>query len=109
MYYLEVDGGNRWQQTWYVTLPGISKTMVTLFILLTGFIFSGGFEQRWVMYNASVYQTGDILETLKARLGLQQSRYSFAMAVGLFQSVLSFGLVIVTNRIARLFNQEGLF
>jgi ABC-type polysaccharide transport system permease subunit len=103
-----VDGANRWQQTWHVTLPGISKTMVTLFILLTGYIFSGGFEQMWVMYNASVYSTADILETFTARLGLQQSRYSFATAVGLFQSVLSFGLVVLTNRIAKLFNQEGL-
>jgi len=103
-----VDGANRWQQTWNVTLPGISKTMVTLFILLTGYIFSGGFEQMWVMYNVSVYSTADILETFTARLGLQQSRYSFATAVGLFQSVLSFGLVVLTNRIAKFFNQEGL-
>lgn len=103
-----VDGANRWQQTWHITIPGISKTMVTLFILLTGYIFSGGFEQMWVMYNASVYPTADILETFTARLGLQQSRYSFATAVGLFQSILSFGLVILTNRIAKFFKQEGL-
>jgi ABC-type polysaccharide transport system permease subunit len=104
-----VDGASRWQQTWYITLPGISKTMLTLFILLTGYIFSGGFEQMWVMYNASVYSTGDILETFTARLGLQQSRYSFATAVGLFQSVLSFGMVLITNRIARMSDSQGLF
>jgi ABC-type polysaccharide transport system permease subunit len=104
-----VDGANRWQQVWHITLPGISKTMLTLFILLTGYIFSGGFEHMWVMYNASVYSTADILETLTARIGLQQSRYSFATAIGLFQAFLSFGLVLVTNRIAKAFNQEGLF
>lgn len=104
-----VDGANRWQQVWHVTLPGVSKTMLTLFILLTGYIFSGGFEQMWVMYNTSVYPTADILETLTARIGLQQSRYSFATAIGLFQSALSFGLVLVTNRMARAFNREGLF
>lgn len=104
-----VDGASRWQQVLYVTLPGISATMMTLFVLLTGYIFSGGFEQMWVMYNTSVYSTADILETLTARLGLQQSRYSFATAIGLFQSVLSFGLVVLTNRIAKLFNQSGLF
>jgi ABC-type polysaccharide transport system permease subunit len=104
-----VDGANRWQQTRYITLPGISKTMLTLFILLTGYIFSGGFEQMWVMYNTSVYASGDILETLTARLGLQQSRYSFATAIGLFQSILSFTLVIVTNRISKYFSENTLF
>lgn len=104
-----VDGANRWQQIRHITLPGISRTMMTLLVLLTGYIFAGGFEQMWVMYNASVYKTADILETFTARLGLQQSRYSFATAVGLFQSLLSLGLVLLTNRISKWFNQEGLF
>ncbi len=104
-----VDGATRLQQTRYITLPGISATMMTLFILLTGYIFMGGFEQVWVMYNVSVYPTADILETFTARLGLQQGRYSFATAVGLFQSVFSLALVVLTNRMAKAFNQEGLF
>jgi ABC-type polysaccharide transport system permease subunit len=104
-----VDGANRWQQIRFITLPGISRTMVTLLVLLTGYIFAGGFEQMWVMYNVSVYRTADILETFTARLGLQQARYSFATAVGLFQSVLSLTMVLLVNRISKWFNQEGLF
>ena len=104
-----VDGANGWRQTWHVTLPGITTTMMALFILLTGYLVSAGFEQIYVMYNVSVYATADILETLTLRLGLTQGKYGLATAVGLFQSVISIGLVLVVNFLARRFNQKGLF
>lgn len=104
-----VDGANRWQQTWYITIPGISTTIVTLFVIATGYLLSAGFEQVYVMLNTSVYSTGDILETFTLRLGLNQTRYSLATAIGLFQAVVGFGLVLVTNLLVKRFNQEGLF
>ncbi len=104
-----VDGANRWQQTLHVTIPGISTTMITLFILLTGYLISAGFEQIYVMYNVSVYATADILETFTLRIGLQQGKYGLATAVGLFQSVISLGLVLATNFLVKRFNREGLF
>jgi len=104
-----VDGANRWQQTWHITLPGIRTTMVTLFVMLVGYLIIGSFEQVFAQYNVSVYSTSDILETLTYRLGLQQSRYGFAIAVGLFQSAIAAALVIFTNFLVKRLDQEGLF
>jgi ABC-type polysaccharide transport system permease subunit len=104
-----VDGASRWQQTLHITLPGIRATMLTLFIILIGYLIIGSFEQIFAQYNVAVYATSDILETFTFRLGLQQSKYSFATAVGLFQSVVAAGLVLLTNFLVRRFDQEGLF
>lgn len=104
-----VDGANRWQQTRYITLPGISTTIVTLFVLAMGYLISAGFEQIYVMYNTSVYATGDIIETFTLRLGLTQTRYGLATAIGLFQSIVSVILVLLANFLVKRFNQEGLF
>jgi ABC-type polysaccharide transport system permease subunit len=103
-----VDGAGRWEKMRHVTLPGIRPTMVTLFILLTGWIIQGGFEQIIVMYNTSVYSTGDVLETLTYRLAISQGKYGVATAVGLFQSVLSILLVLTVNTTVRRFNKQGL-
>lgn len=104
-----VDGANRWKQTLHITLPGIRPTMLTLFVLLTGWIIQGGFEQILVMYNTSVYPTGDIIETLTYRLAIQQSKYGLATAIGLFQTAISIGLVLLTNYTVRRFNKQGIY
>lgn len=105
-----VDGANRWQQVWYITLPGIRSTFITVVIWLAGYLIVGSFEQIYVQYNVSVYPTADILETLTFRLGLGRSQYSLATAVGLFQSVIAFGLMFLTNQvIKRLGSEETIF
>jgi len=104
-----VDGANRWQQTWYITLPGIRSTMVTLLIILMGYLVLGSFEQIFAQYNVGVYSTADIMETFSFRLGLKDNRYGFATAVGLFQSVLAAGLVLLTNRLVKIIDEGGLF
>jgi len=105
-----VDGANRFQQALYVTIPGILPTMITLFVLLIGYLIIGSFDQVFAQYNVSVFSTSDILETFTFRLGLQQSKYGLATAVGFFQSVIAAILVILTNAIVKKFGQkEGLF
>ncbi len=104
-----VDGANRWQLVRYITIPGITPTMATLFVLLTGYLIYAGFEQVYVMLNASVYETGDILETYTLRLALTQGRYGLAAAIGLFQSVVSLCLVILTNLAVKRFKGQGIF
>ena len=103
-----IDGADRWQQTRYVTLPSIRPTMTTLFILLVGWIIQGGFEQILVMYNTSVYSTGDVLETFTLRLALTQSKYGLATAVGLFQGVISLLLVLSVNFAVRRYNRQSI-
>jgi len=105
----EVDGASRWQQTLHITLPGIRSTMVTLFVLSTGYLVSAGFEQIYVMYNPSVYASGDIIETFSLRLAFQQGSYGLATAIGLFQASISLALVLIANFFVRRFNRGGLF
>ncbi|ACZ42896.1 binding-protein-dependent transport systems inner membrane component [Thermobaculum terrenum ATCC BAA-798] len=104
-----VDGANRWQQMWYVTLPGIAQTMVVLFVLACGSLINAGFEQIIVQYSPSVYSTADILETLTYRLGLGQAEFGLAAAVGLFQAVVGFSLLLVSNLIVRKLSNRSLF
>ena len=105
----QVDGASRWQQTLHITLPGIQSTMITLFVILVGYLVSAGFEQVYVMFNSSVYSTADILETFTLRLGLKQSDYGLATAVGMFQGVISLTLVTAANFVSRRVRHEGLF
>lgn len=100
-----VDGASRWRQTIDITLPGIRSTMVTIFVLLSGYLIFAGWEQIIVMYNPSVYETGDILETFTLRLALSQGQYGMATAVGLFQAVIGLALVFLANQLTRRFNE----
>lgn len=105
----EVDGASRWQRVRHITLPGITGTMITLFVISVGYLASAGFEQIYVMYNVSVLSTADILETLTLRLGLEQNDYGLATAVGLFQGVISLCLVGLANFAVRRSGRDGLF
>lgn len=96
----EMDGAGRLKQTWHITLPGISMFIVLMMILSVGNVLNAGFDQVFNLYNVSVYESGDIIDTLVYRLGLQQYRYSFSTAVGLFKSVVSFILISGSNYLA---------
>ena len=100
-----VDGASRWRQTLDITLPGIRSTMVTIFVLLSGYLIFAGWEQIIVMYNPSVYETSDILETFTLRLAMSQGQYGMATAVGLFQAVIGLALVFLANMLTRRFNE----
>jgi ABC-type polysaccharide transport system permease subunit len=104
-----VDGANRWQQTLHVTLPGIRSTIITMFILLIGYLILGSYEQIFAQYSVSTYSTVDILETFSFRMAISQNRYGFATAVSLFQSVIAFALVFLTNWLVRRVEHQGLF
>ncbi|WP_252227383.1 ABC transporter permease [Caldicoprobacter algeriensis] len=105
----QIDGANRWQQTWYITLPGIMSTIAILLILRLGNILNAGFEQVFIMYNPSVYEVADIIDTWVYRVGLQGMRYSLATAVGLFKSVVGFILVITSNWLAKRMGESGIW
>ena len=85
-----VDGANRWQRIWHVTLPGMSGTIIILAVLNLGNVLNAGFDQIFNLYSPAVYETGDILDTYVYRLGLLDFQYGQATAVGLFKSVVSF-------------------
>lgn len=96
-----VDGANKWQQIWHVTMPGILPTVVLMLILKVGYILNTGFEQVLVFYNSSVYDVADIIQTYVYRLGIGQMNFSLSTAMGLFNSIVAFILIIGSNAISR--------
>ncbi|WP_237086866.1 ABC transporter permease [Paenibacillus ihbetae] len=95
-----LDGANRWKQMLHITLPGIFPTIVLLGTLSLGNVLNAGFDQVFNLYNPLVYETGDIIDTFVYRMGLINMQYSFATAIGLMKSVISFVLIIISYRLA---------
>ncbi|MDQ0343432.1 putative aldouronate transport system permease protein [Lederbergia wuyishanensis] len=89
-----MDGANRWKQTIYITIPSMLPIIIVVGTLSLGGILNAGFDQIFNLYNPLVYQTGDIIDTYVYRVGLQNGDFSYATAVGLFRSVISFILVV---------------
>lgn len=96
-----VEGASRLKCIWHVNLPGILPTIITLLILNTGLIMSVGFEKVFLMQNPVNMEASDVISTYVYRTGLVQGEYSFAAAVGLFNSVVNFGLLVLVNTIAK--------
>lgn len=104
-----VDGANRWQKLWNVTMPCIRSTIIVVLITRIGGLMQAGFEQIFVLYHPSVYGTADIIDTYVYRLGLQDGKFEMATAVGLFKSVVNFLLLIIANKAARMAGEEGIY
>lgn len=105
----EVDGASRWQKMWHITLPGIRSVVVVMLILSVGQILNAGFDQIYNLYNARVYETGDIIDTYIFRTALGDNKLSYASAVGLLKSVLGMALLLLSNAAANKINDEGIF
>lgn len=104
-----IDGAAWWKKVWHVTLPGIRTTIVLMAVMNLGNILNAGFDQVYNLYSASVYATGDILDTYVYRVGLQGLQYSFGTAVGLLKSVIAFVLMIGANKLAQKYTDSKIF
>ena len=104
-----VDGAGRWQQLWHITLPSILSTIIVVLILRIGSVMQAGFEQIFVLYHPGVYGSADIIDTYVYRIGLTEGKFEMASAVGLFKSVVNFTLIVLANRLARAFGEEGVY
>jgi putative aldouronate transport system permease protein len=96
-----IDGANRWKQTWHITLPGIRPTMITLLILNIGSFMAVGFEKVLLLYNPLTYPTADVISTYLYRIGIESGNFSYATAIGLFESVIGLTLILSANAISR--------
>ncbi|MEV3858765.1 ABC transporter permease subunit [Streptomyces sp. NPDC050095] len=96
-----IDGANRWQQTWHVTLPGIRPTMMTLLILNVGTFMAVGFEKIMLLYNPLTYPTADVVSTYLYRTGIESNSFSYAAAIGLFEAVIGLVLITTANQMSR--------
>lgn len=104
-----IDGAGRWRQTWHVTLPGMRMIIVLMMVLALGNVLNAGFDQVNNMYSPIVYESGDIIDTMVYRLGLENAKYGPAAAVGLFKSVVSLVFISVSYYVAIRFFDYHLF
>ncbi|ELX13233.1 protein LplB [Janthinobacterium sp. HH01] len=96
-----IDGANRWQQLLHITLPGLLPITMTLLILRLGQLMSVGFEKIILLYNPSTYETADVISTYVYRHGILDANYSYAAAVGLFNSAIALVLLVAANALSR--------
>lgn len=104
-----MDGATKMQRIRHITLPGISTTIAIMFTLRIGSMMTAGLDQVYNLYNPMVFETGDVLDTLTYRLGIEQGDISLGAAAGLFQSSIGFVLVLISNWLSRKYNETSLF
>jgi len=105
----KIDGANKWQQLWNVTIPSILPTIVIMFILRLGSVMSIGADKTILLYNELTYENSDIISSYVFRQGVGGSNYSASTAVGLFNSVINCVLVVTANAASKKFTDSGLF
>jgi putative aldouronate transport system permease protein len=104
-----VDGASRWQRVWHINLPGIMPTITILLILNMGSLLGVGFEKVFLMQNSLNIAASDIISTHVYHKGIIDGQYSYSAAVGLFNSVVNFILLVFVNRMARKVNGTSLW
>ncbi len=104
-----VDGANRWQMMWKITLPSILPTIIIMLIIRIGSMLEISFEMIILLYQPATYETADVINTYIYRQGLQGGQYDLAAAAGLFNAVVAFVLVISANAISRRYSRTSLW
>lgn len=98
---MDVDGAGKWKKIWHLVLPSIKPTIILLLIMSLGNLLNVGFEKVYLLYTPAVYETADVIQTYVYRQGIVSQNYSYATAVGLFNSLVTFVIVFLCNRLSR--------
>jgi putative aldouronate transport system permease protein len=93
----------------HITLPNILPTIMVLFILRMGGILNVGFEKIILLYNEGIYEMADVISSYVYRRGILEASYSYATAVGLFNSLVNIFFLVTANKLSRKFTESGLF
>ena len=104
-----IDGASHMQQIWHITLPGLLPTIIIMLILRMGSIFSVGYEKIMLMYNPATYETADVISTYVYRRAFESGDYSFSAAVGLFNSVINFTIIMLFNKFSKKISEVSLW
>lgn len=105
----QIDGANKLQRIWHVTLPGIRPTIIVLLIMSIGRMMSIGFDRPYIIGNTIVKDYCDVISTFVYRIGITNSKFDRATAVGLFQSFIGLVLITIANAASRLFDEQGIW
>ncbi len=103
-----VDGAGRFGKIWHITLPGLKSTIIVLLIINLGRIMGSSFDRSMNMANPLVMDVANVISIYVYDVGLKSLRFNVATAVGLFQSVIGFILVLLTNFIAKRAGEQGI-
>ena len=104
-----VDGANKFQRVWHIDIPGIMPTIVIMLILASGKVMNVGFEKAYLMQTSLNLSRSEILSTYVYKVGLENGDFSFSTAVGMFNSVVNFILIISVNAITRRLSETSLW
>ena len=104
-----IDGANRAQRLWHITLPAIRSTIVLMLVLRMGSVLDTGYEHLILMANSLNRTVSQTLDVFVYQSGIQNAQYSYASAVGLMKSVVSVVLVVSANKIAHALGEDGLY
>lgn len=104
-----MDGANRFQRIWHITLPAIKPTIIILLILSIGGLVNSNFDQMYLMQNSMTQDAANVLSVYSYKMGLVSGRFSYGTAVGLFQSLVAFVLMYLANYSSRKITKESLF
>lgn len=105
----KIDGAGRLARIIHVNLPGILPTIVILLILNVGQIMNVGFEKVFLLQNDLNKSASDIISTFSYSIGIKGGQYSFASAIGLFNSVINFTLLVLVNTVSRKLGETSLW
>lgn len=106
----KIDGASKLQQMWHITLPSLTPTIVIMLILRIGQLLNIGYERILLLYTPQTYEVADVISTYIYRIGLKENgMLDVAAATGLFNSLIAFFLVFITNRITKKMTDTGLW
>jgi putative aldouronate transport system permease protein len=104
----EIDGCNRYQKMWRITLPCIKPTIIILLIMSVGHILDAGFELQYLLRNPLVMDVANTIDIYVLEWGLNRNNYSLATAAGMFKNVVNIALIFIANEIAKRAGEERL-
>lgn len=104
-----VDGASKVQTLRHLVLPSIKPTIILLLIMSLGNLLNVGFEKVYLLYNTGIYETADVISTYVYRQGIESQNYSYATAVGLFNSLIGFTIVFIANKLSRKFSDTAIW
>ncbi|MCL2058055.1 MAG: ABC transporter permease subunit [Oscillospiraceae bacterium] len=104
-----IDGASRWQQLWNITLPCLMSTIIIMLILRVGRVMNVSSEKVLLLYTPNTYETADVISTFVYRKGLLESNYGYATAVGLFNAVINFVMLVSVNSLSKKVSESSLW
>lgn len=104
-----VDGASRMSKIWHVSLPGIMPTIITLLIMRLGNIMTVGWEQVVLLSNPIIIDKAQVISSFVYTAGMEEGNYGYAAAVGLFNSVINFALLMIANTMSKKLNDTSLW